>query len=75
MPSYHQPGYEWVAPQRKDFRFMCCQCGLVHSLDFRIRRFKKGGKNREIQMRVFLAPRSTALARRKPHKSMPVKSA
>lgn len=75
MPSYHEPGYEWISPRRHDFRFMCCQCGMVHSMDFRIQKLRKGGRNREIQFRCFLAPRSTALARRKPQQCMPVKSA
>ena len=29
---------EWVQPIRRGYRMMCCDCGLVHELDFRIRR-------------------------------------
>jgi hypothetical protein len=25
---------QWVYPTRKDFKFVCCDCGLVHSMDF-----------------------------------------
>ena len=73
MPAYCEPGPgEWVTPQRNSFLIRCCDCGLTHRMDFRIQR---RGKHRLIQMRVFLAPRSTAAARRKPQKCMPVKSA
>jgi hypothetical protein len=73
MPTYCEPGPgEWVTPQRKGFLIRCCHCGLTHRFDFRIQR---RGKHRLIQMRAFLAPRSTAAVRRRPQKCMPVKSA
>lgn len=28
---------EWIQPSRKDFRMRCCDCKLVHIMDFRIR--------------------------------------
>ncbi len=27
---------EWVRPTQQDYRMMCCDCGLVHHVDFRI---------------------------------------
>jgi hypothetical protein len=30
-------GYtEWVRPIRKGYKFACCDCGLVHDMDFRV---------------------------------------
>lgn len=28
---------EWIQPVRRGFRLACCDCGLVHTLNFRIR--------------------------------------
>jgi hypothetical protein len=25
---------EWVYPEKKNYKFICCDCGLVHSIDF-----------------------------------------
>lgn len=55
---------EWVQPVRKDFRMACCDCGLVHKLDFRLVKFGKGHK---IQFRPWLFPRATAVKRRGKH--------
>lgn len=33
---------EWVQPCRKGYKMMCCDCGLVHELDFRIVKDKRG---------------------------------
>jgi hypothetical protein len=27
---------EWTRPRMRDFRAQCCDCGLIHRLDFRI---------------------------------------
>jgi len=48
----------WVTPVRKGYKFMCCDCQLVHSIDFRI-------KDGRIQFRVERDNRATANARRK----------
>lgn len=29
---------EWVRPVRNGFRFACCDCGMVHRLDFDVQR-------------------------------------
>jgi hypothetical protein len=35
--SYDEIGYgEWTRPRMRDFREQCCDCGLIHRLDFRI---------------------------------------
>jgi hypothetical protein len=48
---------EWVQPVREGFRSACCDCGLVHEMDFRI---YKG----RVQFRVRRNNRSTAALRR-----------
>jgi hypothetical protein len=43
---------EWVTPVRKGYLMQCCDCGLVHKMDFRlVRRGRRGGLM--IQMRAF----------------------
>lgn len=60
--KYYEPqAGEWVSPRRTGYRLACCDCGLVHRMDFRV----KDGK---IQFRAFHAKRSTAAIRRKPQK-------
>ncbi len=51
-----QPG-QWVEPILKGYKLMCCDCGLVHTMDFRV-------SGKRVQFRVFRNNRSTALARR-----------
>lgn len=48
---------EWIQPILRGYRLGCCDCGLVHQVDFRI-------KNRKIQFRVFRLNRATAMMRR-----------
>ncbi len=48
---------EWEQPVRKGYRMACCDCGLVHTMDFRIR-------NGRIQFRARRNNRSTAQIRR-----------
>ena len=49
---------EWIQPKRKSYFIMCCDCGLVHELDFRI---YKG----HIQFRAKRNERKTATAKQK----------
>lgn len=51
-----KPG-EWVSPRRRGYRLQCCDCGLVHALDFRV----AGG---QVQYRAFRDNRATASVRR-----------
>lgn len=61
MTRYNEPeSNEWVQPVRKDYKMACCDCGLVHNLDFRI---YKG----RVQFRARRNKRSTAMMRRWRH--------
>ncbi len=42
---YQQSDGEWVQPKR-GFRMKCCDCGLVHRMEFRVRA-------RRVQFRAF----------------------
>lgn len=33
---------EWIRPKRKGYKMACCDCGLVHNLDFRVRKEWRG---------------------------------
>lgn len=58
MARYEEPDEgEWVQPIRKGYKMACCDCGLVHTIDFRV-------VKRRVQFRVFRNNRSTALMRR-----------
>jgi hypothetical protein len=48
---------EWVSPVRKGYFLVCCDCGLVHEMDFRIHK-------KHIEFRCFSAPRRTGQIRR-----------
>lgn len=52
---------EWVAPRRRGYKMMCCDCGLVHTLDFKLIKHARG---KRIIFRAFRNEASTALARR-----------
>jgi hypothetical protein len=61
--KYHQvTDGEWVMPRRKGYRLMCCDCGLVHVLDFAL---TKHGAGKAIQFKASRDNRATAAARRK----------
>ena len=60
--KYTEPNEgEWVQPIRKGYKLACCDCGLVHRMDFRI----VGNKRKKIQFRVFRDNRATGQMRRK----------
>ena len=48
---------KWEEPVMRGYRFACCECALVHRMDFRLSRG-------QIQFRVFRDSRAT-LARRR----------
>jgi hypothetical protein len=73
--SYDVIGYgEWIRPRMRNFREQCCDCGLIHRLDFRIVDDRKGvrappakGRSRPrlyIEIRTRRYDRATAAARR-----------
>lgn len=57
MKYRRQVDGEWVQPVRRGYKLACCDCGLVHDVDFRVRRGK-------VQFRAFRNMRSTAGRRR-----------
>lgn len=56
-PYYHVTEGEWINVLMKEFYDQCCDCGLVHVVNFRKR---KG----TLQMRVRIDSRATAAIRR-----------
>ena len=38
---------EWIRPTRKNYFIKCCDCGLEHKIDLRI-------KNKHIEFRAFM---------------------
>lgn len=48
---------EWTWPRMRNFREQCCDCGLIHRLDFRI-------VDGRIEFRTRRDDRATAAARR-----------
>ena len=37
MPSYERPDEgEWVQPVLENYKLSCCDCGLVHRMNFRV---------------------------------------
>ena len=56
--SYDVIAYgEWTRPRMRDFREQCCDCGLVHRLDFRM-------VDGRVEFRTRRDDRATAAARR-----------
>ena len=53
---------EWIQPTRKGYRLRCCDCGLVHIMDFYLLRYA-GGARSKIKFRVFRDNRATAAIR------------
>jgi len=48
---------EWIQPIKKGFQFICCDCSLVHRIDFRINR-------KHIQFRITRDQKATSRRRR-----------
>ena len=62
MSKYDRPqAGEWVRPVRRGYKLACCDCGLVHRMDFDIRPYGNGNK---VWFRVFRDNRATAVMRR-----------
>lgn len=55
---------QWVQPIFKGYKMTCCDCGLVHRLEFRI----VGTRRQRIQFRAWRDARSTAAVRREDKK-------
>jgi hypothetical protein len=53
---------EWIYPVQKGYKLRCCDCGLVHRLNFRA---VKDGKRHSVKFQAFRDERATAACRRK----------
>ena len=63
MAKYANPkAGEWIQPVMKDYKLACCDCGLVHTVDFKV---IKCGRGHKTIFRVFRNNRATAAMRRK----------
>lgn len=52
---------EWIRPTMKGYKMACCDCGLIHELDFKVIRWGRGHK---IKFRARRNNRATAQMRR-----------
>lgn len=48
---------EWVRPVRRGYKLCCCDCGLVHTMNFRV-------NGRRVEFQVFRNNRATGAVRR-----------
>lgn len=53
---------KWIQPVMRGYRMACCDCGLVHDMDFKVVRH---GKRNNVQLRARRNERLTAAMRRK----------
>jgi hypothetical protein len=60
---HHVMDGDTVYPVRRGYRMMCCDCGLVHKINFRLVPHGKRGKR--IVLTVYRDERATAAARRR----------
>ena len=57
---------EWIQPVKNGYLMGCCDCGLVHRMDFRIVSREKNGKTeRKVQFRASRARNYTSRLRKK----------
>lgn len=52
---------DWIQPIRRGYKMACCDCGLVHRLNFRVVSNKRG---KFIQFQAFRDNRATGQIRR-----------
>lgn len=52
---------QWVTPRMRGYRMSCCDCGLVHKLNFRVIRWGRGHK---VVFQAFRHERATSQIRR-----------
>lgn len=58
MAAFEEPEEgEWVQPVEQGYKMACCDCGLVHNVEFRVYEGR-------VQWRMFRNARSTAMVRR-----------
>lgn len=61
---------EWIAPTLKDFKVACCDCGLVHTMQFRM---VKAPRGYQLQFTATRDNRATAQIRRKKFRAGEIK--
>lgn len=61
MAYYKVKPNEWVYPVKRGYKMACCDCGLVHIIDFD---HIKCGRGRKIRLRARRDNRATANMRR-----------
>lgn len=59
MKMYRQKDGEWVRPRPRGYVLGCCDCGLMHVIDFRV-------TDGHVEFRAVRDNRRTANARRRP---------
>lgn len=60
---------EWVQPKLRNYLMACCDCGLVHRMDFMVvEGVRNGRKIKRVQFRVFRSPNYTKWLRDKLNK-------
>ena len=57
MKYYQQEDHKWIRPVKENFKCKCCDCGLVHTINFRI-------KNKQIEFQAIRDNRATSQIRR-----------
>jgi len=55
---------EWVTPRRKYYGLGCCDCGLVHKMEFRLVPSWHGG-GKKIQFRAWRDEKATKFLRKR----------
>ncbi len=65
MKYHFQVDGEWVRPNMEGYRLRCCDCGLVHVLNFRI-------INKKVEFQAFRNNRATGQIRSKAMKTTDV---
>lgn len=59
-PQPDESGWtDWIQPVMDGYKLRCCDCDLVHRMDFRV-------EGDRVQFRVLRDNRATAASRRKP---------
>jgi hypothetical protein len=53
---------DWVYPRHNGYRMRCCDCGLVHRVNFRV--VKDSSGQLSVRFQAFRAGRATAMSRR-----------
>lgn len=62
-PRFAKPkGDEWVQPVKRGYLMACCDCALVHRMNFRI---VGEGQKQKVQFQVYRAERHTKALRKR----------